>query len=192
MIILWTTPRSSAKNQKMLIVGEEDNQLITIYFNYNRNIQLKMNVKLTLVLLFFLSHCADGIWNCRNLACFLKEGRTLKSPTLMSWKFRSCGSIGGLSCSAANDRVPSRCQKDLNNPSVQKDICNKKASSIPEWPGKLTVKVTKMGKADCKSNDANNFWMDKDSHGIPKQQSICCTKYRKYPWEPLTIHVVPC
>ena len=149
--------------------------------------------KLVILLIFFyLVHNADGMWNCRNLACYLKEGRTLTSRTLMSWKFRSCGSIGGLSCSTANDRVPSRCYKNLNDASLQLQICNKKASSIPQWPGKLTIKVTKMGKADCKSNDANNFWMDKDGHGVPRQHSICCTKYQQFPWEPLKIHKVPC
>ena len=49
-----------------------------------------------------------------------------------------------------------------------------------------------MGKADCKPHDANNFWMDKDGHGVPRQRSICCTKYRQFPWEPLKVHALPC
>ena len=150
-----------------------------------------MKILLSLLILFSLVHRAE-LWNCRNLACYLKEGRTLTSGTLLNWKFRTCGSIGGISCSRANDRVPSRCDRDLNDASLQLQICNKKASSIPQWPGKLTIKVTKMGKADCKSNDANNFWMDKDGHGVPRQRSICCTKYRQFPWEPLKVHALPC
>ena len=51
-----------------------------------------------------------------------------------------------ISCSRANDRVPSRCDRDLNDASLQLQIFNKKPSSIPQWPGKLTIKVTKMGK----------------------------------------------
>ena len=100
-------------------------------------------ILLSLLILFSLVLRA---WSCRNLACYLKEGRTLTSGTLLNWKFRTCGSIGGISCSRANDRVPSRCDRDLNDASLQLQIFNKKPSSIPQWPGKLTIKVTKMGK----------------------------------------------
>ena len=133
-----------------------------------------------------------GPWNCRNLACFLKEGQTIHSLTLKHWSVRTCGSIGGLSCSAANDRVASRCQTDLNNAGIQLHVCKQKGSSVPTWPNKLTVWVTKMGKANCMSDNANNFWMDKDHNGVPKKRAICCTKYAPLPWLPVQIYNLPC
>jgi len=155
-------------------------------------------MKSTLLLQFFLYHYIQnaqgflkfGPWNCRTLACFHKEGQTITSLTLRSWTFRTCGSIGGLSCSAANDRVASRCKSDLNKKSLQLELCKKK--NLPLYPRTLSIWVTKMGKANCMSNNANNFWMDKDSHGVPKKQLICCTKYKRYPWDLVyQVHAIP-
>uniref|UniRef100_A0A7M5VAD0 Uncharacterized protein n=1 Tax=Clytia hemisphaerica TaxID=252671 RepID=A0A7M5VAD0_9CNID len=135
----------------------------------------------------------NGPWNCRNLACFLKEGQTIHSKTLKHWDEKTCGSFSGLSCSAANDRVASKCQSDFNNNGLQLHICKQKDASIPTYPNKLTVWVTKMGKAHCMSNNANNFWMDKDHNGVPKRRAICCTKIQPIlPWLPLQIYNLPC
>ena len=129
-----------------------------------------------------------GPWNKRKLVCMLKEGTLITSPTIRSWKVTTQGSIGGLSCAAAHERVRSRCNVNLNTKYERQRICNSQASQVPVWPSKKIVKVTKMGKADCMAHVAHNFWKDENHQGIPRVTEICCTKFSPYPWVPVKVH----
>ena len=134
---------------------------------------------LLLVTVISLSHRADA--NCRNLKCMLKEGRLITSRHILSWNYRTCA-FPSLTCSRANDRVASRCNKDIKRDiALRTRICQTRGYFLPVWPQSHTIYVTEMGKADCKSNDANNFWMDKDRNGVPMAQPVCCTLYASTP-----------
>ena len=156
-------------------------------------------MKTILAVIAFLSLATDahyGPWSCGTLNCYLKEGKYTTSPVLHHWTYRTCASMFGMSCETTNDRVPSRCQDKLNKmgkDGMEKTVCNAKRTSVPMYPGKLTVKVTKMGIAQCKSaTNANNWWMDKDGKGVSRSTSVCCTKYKALPWLPAKVYNLPC
>ena len=160
------------------------------HYPSNRTHFLQSGIMNTTILLLILSLTLTHsiLWNKRNLQCFLKAGTSITSHTIRSWRYTTQGSIGGVSCAKAHERVRSRCNLNLNTKQERQMICDHYTAQLPTWPNKKVVSVTKMGKADCMDHVAHNFWRDEDSHGVSRVTNVCCTKYKPYPWAPMKVH----
>ena len=146
-----------------------------------------MSIRLLFILLVSVARC-QVLWNKRTLRCMLKAGTAITSPSIRSWDYVTQGTMWGLSCGEAHERVRSRCNVNLETKHEKEKICNHFAAQVPVWPQKKTVHVTKMGKADCMDHVAHNFWKDEDQHGTPRVTDVCCTQFSPYPWVALQVH----
>merc|ERR1712215_252845 len=109
---------------------------------------------------------------CRGLMCYRTDGVKFPgSKVLESWSYRTCAF--SMSCSRAQNRVPSRCNKAWSGKDKEMEALCMKSGGVPSWPNKpKQISVYQHGKADCSRNDDSRAWMEP----ILKAR-ICCMKY---------------
>merc|ERR1711872_23750 len=126
--------------------------------------------KMKFLLLFLLPFIPNVVGKCRNIKCYFRSSGDYNSGIIVdTWNYRTCDF--SMSCSRATGRVPSRCQRDLSTQDLNK-MC-KKIPNVPSIFSPPHIKMTDIylhGKADCASNDKNN-WM------VPEKKGrLCCSK----------------
>jgi len=129
-----------------------------------------MRVLIILASLATLIAVADA--NCRQIQCYIKEGKSgasANSPTLFHFVMRTCGWF--LACKEANRRAFNHCNANLNDVNTRRSLCNIHQSRVPAHPNKLNLEVVRMGKADCAENYEFNFWKDQGS-----TWNLCCVR----------------
>ena len=102
--------------------------------------------------------------NCRGYQCYHKASTSFSSPTLGHFAGKTCAF--SMSCSRANDRVPSRCGGTPSS-QEQRKLCDKVLDSSKPFS---LADVYVHGKADCKANSDTNAWM------TPKKV-VCCARF---------------
>ena len=92
----------------------------------------------------------------RILRCYIKSDST-KTFSNMLHTYSVSG--GRVSCGRASSRCQASFPK-LTRDYVTENICQKVASKIPSNGQGLRLPIYLSGKADCKSNEDTNAWMD--------------------------------
>merc|ERR1711970_390365 len=126
--------------------------------------------KMKFFLLFLLPFIPNVVGNCRNIKCYFRSSGAYNSGIVIdSWNYRTCAF--SMTCSRATGRVPGRCNREIKTEDLNK-MC-RKIPNVPLISSPPHFKITDIylhGKADCASNDVNN-WM------VPvKKACLMCSK----------------